>query len=167
MTAVRRRAWWYLLAFAVLLVIFGVTDVLGGVTADPGIPLGLSGLTPAQVEAESATAYRLYDFAARTQGLVLIVMGFLVAAIVWFPYRSASRWSWAAMWILPAWSFAVFVTYATAGVDPDMPPPPPMVSAPILGLLTIAVLLLDRARFVARQDGPADERRDLPAWTVG
>ena len=47
---------------------FGVTDILNGVLADPRSP-AITGMTPAEVAATEPTGYRLYDFAARTQGL--------------------------------------------------------------------------------------------------
>ena len=51
------------------------------------------------------------------------------------------------MWTLPAWAFGVLGLYLAFGVDPRQPPPPPMVSGPLLGGLAVAVLLLDWRRF--------------------
>ena len=147
MSALRERLWWYLVAFSVLIGLFGFGDLLGGITVDPGITIGLSGLTLAELEAESAAGYRLYDFASRTQGLALIVIGVLMTAVLLIPYRTRSRWAWYVMWILPAWSFTVLGLYVLFGVDPSEPPPPPMVSGPLLGGLAVAVLLLERRWF--------------------
>ena len=46
----RQHAWWGLLLMAVTLVLFGVSDLLVGAPADPGIALGLSGKTMADLE---------------------------------------------------------------------------------------------------------------------
>ena len=51
-----RNAWWGLFAIAVLYVVFGVTDLLIGPEADVGIPLGLTGMTPAELEADGQRA---------------------------------------------------------------------------------------------------------------
>jgi hypothetical protein len=147
MDVMRRRAWWYLVAFSVLIGLFGVGDVMGGITVDPGITAGLSGLTLAELEAQSAAGYRLYDFASRTQGLALVVIGVLMTAVLLIPYRAGMRWAWYAMWTLPAWAFGVLGLYLAFGVDPRQPPPPPMVSGPLLGGLAVVVLLLDWRRF--------------------
>jgi hypothetical protein len=145
----RDGAWWILVAFAVVLVLFGVTDVVGGVLADPGITQGLSGLTPAQLEAQGADGYRLFDFVTRGQGLALIVMGVLYASILLIPYRARQRWAWYAMWSLPGWSLSVLGLYLAFGIASDQPPPPPMVSGPITAAIAATILLVDRRRFVA------------------
>ena len=144
----RDRAWWVLVAFAVVLVVFGVTDVAGGVLADPGITQGLSGLTPAQLEAQGAAGYRLYDFTTRGQGLSLIVMGGLYATILLIPYRARQLWAWYALWSLPGLGIAGLGLYLAIGLAPDQPPPPPMVSGPITAAIAATILLVDRRRFV-------------------
>jgi hypothetical protein len=78
MDILRRRAWWYLVAFSVLIGLFGVGDVIGGISVDPGITPGLSGLTLADLQAESAAGYRLYDVASQAPGLVLVIVGVLM-----------------------------------------------------------------------------------------
>jgi hypothetical protein len=152
MDVLRRRAWWYLIAVSVLIGLFGVGDVIGGISVDPGITTGLSGLTLAELQAESAAGYRLYDFASRAQGLVLVLVGVLMTVILVIPYRAGLRWAWYAMWTLPAWAFGVFGLYVAFGVDPRQPPPPPMVSGPLLGGIAVAVLLLDWLRFFRSQN---------------
>ncbi len=151
MDVLRRRAWWYLVAFSVLIGLFGVGDVIGGISVDPGITTGLSGLTLAELQAESAAGYRLYDFASRAQGLVLVIVGALLTLILVIPYRAGMRWAWLAMWMLPAWAFGVLGLYLAFGVDPRQPPPPPMVSGPLLGGIAVAVLLLEWRRFFPGQ----------------
>ncbi len=153
MRMLRRRAWWYLVAFGVLIGVFGIGDLLGGITVDPGITSGLSGLTLDELRAQSEAGYRLYDFASRAQGLALTFMGVLLTTILLVPYRAGLRWAWYAMWSLPAWSFAVLGLYGVYGVDPSQPPPPPMVSGPLLGAIAVLVLLLDRPRFMAGTGG--------------
>ena len=94
-TAIRTRGWWVLVFFAVTLALFGAMDLTSGVTADPAIPQALVGRTPAEVQAEDPTGYRLYDFVgARHGGQLLIVMGTLLVAIIVIPYRAGQRWAW-------------------------------------------------------------------------
>ncbi len=147
MSGMRRRVWWVLPALSILIIAFGVGDVILGATADPGIAVGLSGMTLAQLEAEGSAAYRLFDFFTRTQGIVLVAFGVLLTVVLLIPYRGGRRWAWYAGWIFPGWAIGVFLIYLAWGIAPDQPSPPPMVSGPILGLLAAMVLLIDRPRF--------------------
>lgn len=152
MGVVRQRIWWILVAVAVVVGLFGVTDVLGGVMADPGIPQGLTGLTPGELESESAVGYRLIDFQVRMQGLVLVVIGVLLTTVLLIPYRAATQWAWYAAWSLPVWALSVFVLYVVYGVAPGAPPPPPMVSGPIFATVCAVVLIVDRRRIFADRE---------------
>jgi hypothetical protein len=143
----RRHSWWGLVATSGLLALFGITDMAVGADADPGIPLGLIGLSPAELKAESEAGYRILDFFTRTQGLALLIVGTLAAAVLLFAYRRDQRWSWWTMWVLPAWSASVFMFYVLVGVDSAQPPPPPMISSPILMALTAAIQLVSAPRF--------------------
>jgi hypothetical protein len=136
--------------FAVMLIVFGVTDVLGGVLSDPGITVGISGRTPAEVRAQDPLGYRLFDFATRALGLALFVTGVLLSAIVLIPYRAGERWAWAVLWVLPAWAVAVPLLYLAFGVAPGAPPAPPMMSGPVIAALAAVALVLDRARFAPK-----------------
>ena len=89
--AIRQRAWWVIGAIAVVLVVFGATDVALGAKADPGISLAVAGKDPTALEAAQPDAYRMFDFMTRSQGLVLGIFGFLVLAIAAVPYRAGQR----------------------------------------------------------------------------
>jgi hypothetical protein len=147
MNAFRRRAWWALVSLTVLLALFGIGDVIIGPAFDPGIALGLTGLTHAELQAESAAGYLLLDFYTRAGGANLVVMGVALTAIVLVPYRAGRSWAWWTLWLFPAWTAAVFGLNAAFGVAAGQAPPPPMLSGPILGAIAVAALLLDRRRF--------------------
>ena len=155
MSGIRRRGWWVLAFFAGMLVVFGVGDVLGGVLADPAITVTLSGRSPAEIQAAEPTAYRLYDFVARSGGVNLALIGILLTVIVAIPYRGGQRWAWWAMWILPAWAALVPVQFLVFGTAPGQPPAPPMVSGPIVALIAAGVLLVDRERFAGASTVPS------------
>jgi hypothetical protein len=131
------------LAVSVLLLLFGATDIASG-AADALIPKALTGKTIEELEAESADAYGMFDFAVRSNGWSLVLLGVLLALIVLIPFRQGERWAWWAAWALPIWAAAVPVFYLVAGVEPDQPPPPPMVSGPIVAILCAGILLVTR-----------------------
>ncbi len=141
------HAWWGLLATAVLITVFGVTDVMSGAEADRAIPLGLTGMTIEELEAEGPTAYRLFDVFTRVNGMGLVLIGLLFAAVLLFAFRQNQRWAWWTMWLLPVWAASILVFYLVVGVQPDQPPPPPMVSGPILAVFCAAILLVSAPRF--------------------
>ena len=146
MEGLRRHAWRALLAVSVVLMLFGATDIASGAAADELIPQGLTGRTIEDLEAESPDAFGLFDFAARTNGWTLVLLGALLAVIVLIPLRRGERWAWWSAWALPIWAAVVPVFYLVAGVDPGQPPPPPMISGPIVAILCGAVLLVLRPR---------------------
>ena len=146
-TAIRRRAWWFLVFVAAVLVIFGVVDMLSGPEADPGISLAIAGASPDEVRSAEPLGYRLFDFATRALGLALVILGLLLLAVLLGPYRRGEPWAWKATWLLPAWAALVPVLYLAFGTAPGQPPAPPMVSGPLIATLAAVVLLLDRDRF--------------------
>lgn len=146
MAWLRRHAWWGLLAVSVTIILFGVTDIASGAAADRLIPQGLTGRTIEDLESESPDAFGLFDFAVRSNGWTLVLVGVLLAVIVLVPFRRGERWAWLAAWALPIWAAVVPVFYLVAGVEPGQPPPPPMVSGPIVAILCVAILLVSRPR---------------------
>jgi hypothetical protein len=144
-----RYARWALAVMSGILGLFGLGDVLIGPPFDPGITLGLSGLTLGQLEAESAAGFRMLDFYTRSLGISLMVIGVTLTLIVLIPYRDGRRWAWWAMWLLPAWALGGFALNAAFGVAEGQAPPPPMVSAPVFAAIAVLALIVDRGRFGA------------------
>jgi len=132
---------------ASLLALFGISDVLIGITADPGITLAITGLTPDELRSADPEGYRLADFMVRTQGVTLATFGLLLTLALLLPYRGGQPWAWKAAFILPAWAVCVPIMYLAFGLAPDLPPAPPMISGPILAVLATVVLVVDRRRF--------------------
>jgi hypothetical protein len=147
MNGIRRRLWWVLAALSIVLVVFGVSDVVIGIASDPGIPVAIIGLTPAELETMSPDGHRLADFMVRTQGLSIAAFGLLLTTVLLVPYRAGQRWSWYTAFILPAWAILVPLTYLTFGLAPGAPPSPPMLSGPGFAVVSALVLVADRGRF--------------------
>jgi len=147
MNWLQRNSWWSLVAIAGLLLLFGVLDVAAGVDADPAIPLALSGMTVDELRADSAIGLELFDFMTRANGWSLVLLGALLLTILLVPFRRGERWAWWTMWAIPLWAGGVALFYVVAGVQPDVPPPPPMISGPILAVLSAAILGLSAPRF--------------------
>ena len=145
-----RHAWWGLLLMTVTMVGFGVGDVLTGPAADRGIPLGLTGMTLEELQADGPPSYRLFDFFTRLNGFSLLLAGLFGAAILLFAFRSDQRWAWWTMWLLPLWAVGAAAFYLVAGVHADQPPPPPLVSGPIFALVAAFILLVSAPRFFRR-----------------
>ncbi len=146
MSTIRDRAWWLLVAIAVVIAVFGLTDMASGLLADRAITTVITGLGVDEVLAQDPAGYRLADFMSRTQGLNLLLLGVLFTIILVIPYRASRRWAWRAMWLLPAWAVLVPGMYLVFGTAPGAPPAPPMISGPIVGLVAAGILLLDRRR---------------------
>ncbi len=147
MTRLQRHGWQVLVLFAVAIVVFGAMDVVMGAAGDRVIALGLTGRTHAELIAESPDAFRLYDFTRRTQAWALVTLGLLLLGILFGAYRNGQRWAWWVMWLLPAYSLSVPAMYLVFGLVPGTPPPPPIISGSIVGVISILVLVLDRGRF--------------------
>lgn len=147
MARLQRHAWWGLLVLTVLVLLFGIGDVIIGFEWDPGIPLGLTGMTPAQLASESPSAYRLLDFGVRGGGASLVVISTLLTTVLLIPFRRNERWGWWAMWALPAWATSVFLLNLAFGVTPGQAPPPPMISGPIIAGIAAAILIVSAPRF--------------------
>jgi len=56
------NSWWLLLAMTVLVIFVGILPIILGIKEDASVPLGISGMTAAKLEAASAQGYRLLDF---------------------------------------------------------------------------------------------------------
>lgn len=142
MTWLRQHAWWAMLVVSLIAALFGVNDIAFGAKADVLIPQALTGQTIEELEREGPGAYRMFDFATRSNGWTLVILGTLLSVIVAIPFRRGQRWAWWTLWVLPLWAGVVPIFYLVAGVQADQPPPPPMISGPIVAVLWAAILLV-------------------------
>src|SRR6476619_2544964 len=78
----RGQAGWLLMAMTVLVTLVGIWPIILGIKEDASVPLGISGMTAAQLEGASAQGYRLLDFQARNAGLALVVIGTLLSVVL-------------------------------------------------------------------------------------
>ena len=157
MNGLRRHAWWGLLVIWLIAFVFGVTDVVRGADADPAIATGLTGRSLEELRAESAAAYELYDFMTRVNGFSLAIMSLLGAAVVVLGFRRGRRWAWWTMWALPGWAAGAALFYVVAGVQSGQAPPPPLVSGPVVAVLSAAILLVCAPSFPLRERSDLDE----------
>jgi hypothetical protein len=147
----QRNAWWLLLTMTVLVAVIGLNPVIQGIKEDASVPLGITGLSAAELQSESAQGYRLIDLQVRSGGLDLIMIGALLSTILLFGFRHDRRWAWWAMWCLPIWAASVFALTFAAGVAPGQAPPSPMFSGPIIAVLAAALLLVSAPRLIGHQ----------------
>ncbi len=136
---------------SVLIGLVGLWALLVGIAEDPSVPLGLTGLTLSELEAESLNGYRFADFGVRVGGMGLVVNGTLLAAIAAFALRQGRRWAWWAMWVMPTWGAATVVLILAIGVAPGQAPPWPMISGAFVAALSAALLLVSAPMFLGRQ----------------
>ena len=88
-----RTAWKWLLAPVLLVILFGIGDVIRGTDADPAIVEGLTGITIEEIEAVSPEGAKVIDLQARSIGYLLIYMGVALAAILLFGFRRWRPWA--------------------------------------------------------------------------
>ena len=134
----QRHAWWGLLAMAASGVILGMVGLASGVTWEAE---DATGKTIAQIAAESSAGARLSDFAVRTDGLHLIALGLLTAAVLVFGFRQDRVWAWWAMWILAVMTIGASVLNAFFGAAG------PATSGMIVDVLAVAIMLVSAPRF--------------------
>lgn len=145
------NAWRGLLVMAVLIALVGAWALAVGAAEDPSVPLGLTGQTATEIRTASPGGYLFADVEVRSGGLDLVVIGILLAVIAAIPFRQDRRWAWWAMWLLPIWAVSAIVVFIAAGVAPGQAPPTPVYSGLIVGLLSVALLIISAPRFFGRQ----------------
>ena len=143
-----RHGWKILFGLVVVIGLFGIGDVFGGMDADPAISAGITGLTPNEIRATSAEIAGLIDWHVRSGGLQLIAMGIIWGVILVTPFRRGERWSWYVMWTFPLWTLAVSASFLFIELKPDEPVPPPAMSGWVFGALAGLILVLSRRAFI-------------------
>ena len=150
-----RTAWKWLLAPVLVVILFGVGDVVLGNAADPAIVEGLTGVTFEEIEALSPEAATVIDLQARSIGYLLLWMGLALTAVVLFAFRRWHRWAWFVMWVLPLWAVTASINMLLIDRPETAPIPPPMVSGFIFFAYAVFWLAVSYKGFTTTSDQPA------------
>lgn len=144
-----RHGWKFLLGLVLVIGAFGIGDLLVGLDADPAIPEGVAGISPAEMRESAPDLARLADLQVRAGGIQLIVIAAVWSVLLAFPFRRRERWAWWSMWTFPAWALAVAVMFLFVDLQPGEPTPPPAISGWVFFVLTGLLLLATRRGFVS------------------
>jgi len=146
-----RHGWKIFFIISLIFGLFGVGDFSLGMNADPAIAESILGVSWEQTQTSSPEVAYLIDMQVRAGGVQLIVLSVLSSVVCLLGYRRYQRWAWYALWIFPIWMMSIFLLFLTANRNPNMPLPPPMVSAPIFFVITALTLLLTYRHFFEEQ----------------
>ncbi len=145
------HSWKVLLVISIIFALFGVGDMLQGMSADPAIANGITGVAWEELQMSSPAVANLIDLQARNGGAQLVILASLSILICLQGYRRGQRWAWYAFWMWPLLMMFIFLTFATADRRPGFPPPPPMISAVIFFIIFVLALLLPYRKFFPKQ----------------
>lgn len=148
-----RTAWIWLLVPVVILILFGVGDIVRGTDADPAIVEGLTGLEPSEIEAASPEAARYIDLQYRFGGIQLAYFALVLAAVAVFGFRRWRRWAWFAMWAFPLWALSVSSVFLLADRPASAPIPPPMISGIVFFVYGAFWLMVSYRGFTGTEAG--------------
>ena len=139
---------WTVFAFlSVVFMGFGIGDMILGMDADPAIGESITGIPWEELRALSPEIANLVDMQVRALGAAIFFLSILSLSITINAFRRGQRWAWYTLWIWPLWNAAIFLVFLLAERQPAFPPPPPMLSAPILFVIALAGLALTYRKF--------------------
>lgn len=156
MSLVGRFVWVVFATLSVIVILFGVGDLLqGGETFRSGEAVlfqSLTGTTWDELRANDPGAARVIDQQVRGTGTILLVLGLLSLAVTLTALRRGERWAWFAMWIWPLWLVQIYLVFWLVQPDLSGGIPVPLVSGTIILVLTVATLVLSSRHYLR---GPA------------
>jgi hypothetical protein len=151
MRFVERHAWKVFAGLSLIVILFGIGDLLqGGETFRSGESVlfqAITGNTWDELVAADPAAARLIDQQVRSTGGILIVMGLLSLAVCVTALRRGERWAWYSMWIWPLWFLLIYATFWTVQPDFGGGVPVPLVSGTIFLVITVVTLALSYRRY--------------------
>ncbi len=146
-TLFERKSWIVFIVVSAIFLLFGIGDVIRGMDADPAIAESFIGTRWEELKAADPGVANLIDQQVRSGGAQLVVLSLLSIVITLKGFRQGKQWGWYALWIWPVWMATIFVMLFLAPRQPDVPPPPPMLSAPVFFVLTFLAQVLSYRRF--------------------
>jgi hypothetical protein len=150
-TFFERHSWKVFLLISIIIGLFGIGDIMQGMSADPAIANSITGVVWGELQTTSPKPANLIDLQARSGGALLVTLSILSTAICLFGFRRGEQWAWYAFWAWPLWMAMAFIMLLSADRQPDFPPPPPMLSAPIFFVVSVLALFLPYRKFFPKQ----------------
>lgn len=153
-TYFERHAWKVFLGISLIIALFGLGDILIGgssfATGEAPTVQGITGMTWEELQTASPQAANLIDYLVRSGGAHLLVIGILSSLVSLTAFRQGERWAWYAMWIWPLWIVLVDPLLLNAYKLPGPSIPPPLISGPILFVLSVLTLGLSYRKFLRK-----------------
>lgn len=153
-TFFERHAWKVFTGLSLIVVLFGVGDVLsGGLTFQTGehvLFYSLSGTTWDELNATAPGPANLIDYQVRAGGVCLLMTGLLSLSITLTALRRGDRWAWYAMWVWPLGIVLIeaqlLISVRTLGSGI----PVPVISGTIFIILSVATLALSYRKYLRK-----------------
>ena len=109
MLAGLQRGTWLIFFILGILALIAAPKLLSGNPPDPPSPEGITGLALSEMGQRVPGLTGYIGSISRQLGNFMLTMGLLMAAVAAFPFRRGERWSWFALWTVPALLLIQFV----------------------------------------------------------
>ena len=146
-----RHSWKVLFLISIIVGLFGLGDIIQGMSADSAIANSITGVAWGELQESSPKIADLIDLQVRSGGGQLITLSILSIAICLAGFRRGERWAWYTLWAWPLFTVLAFITFLIVDRQPDFPPPPPLLSAPVFFVVSVLALLLPYRKFFPKQ----------------
>ncbi len=151
-TFFERHAWKVFTGLGLIVVLFGVGDVLsGGLTFQTGEQVlfhSLSGTTWGELNASAPGPANLIDYQVRAGGVYLLMTGLLSLSITLTALRHGDRWAWCSMWVWPLGIVLIEAQLLSSVRTPGIPVP--VISGTIFIIVSVATLALSYRKYLRK-----------------
>lgn len=151
LNVVERYDWVVWVLLGLLLVMFGVSDMLtGGPTFASGEAVlfeGITGMTWDELQEAEPGAARFIDFQVRSAGGSILFGGLLIIAITVLGLRRGQRWAWLMLWLVPLSLVLSLIVLLSTEKVPGAGVSVPLIGQPILLTIAVGLLLLTYRKY--------------------
>jgi len=151
-TFFERHAWKVFTGLSLIVVLFGVGDVLiGGLTFQTGEDVlfnSLSGTTWGELNATAPGPANLIDYQVRAGGAYLLMIGLLSLSITLTALRRGDRWAWYAMWVWPLGILLIEAQLLSSVRTLGSGIPVPVISGTIFIIVSVVTLAISYRKYL-------------------
>jgi hypothetical protein len=153
-TLFERHTWKVFAGLSLIVVLFGVGDVLsGGLTFQTGEDVlfhSLSGTSWSELNTTAPGPANLIDYQVRAGGVYLFMTGLLSLSIALTALRHGDRWAWYAMWVWPLGIVLIEGQLLSSVRTLETGIPVPVISGTIFIIVSVATLTLSYRRYLRK-----------------